>query len=245
VRRRRGALIGIVAVGAALLPGCVDPQDLVVIAGRDTSGTVVVGAYECADGDRGGPLSPLSVRAAHTAPTGGEDILIWQVWSTPTAQPADRPGDGAPDPPPRPRPTHIGPVALISVGAVDVPRGGTITTALDRGLPPTVVVRAQETPEDEDSALDAPVDTDGPHDRYTVTTGSGGWDAEARRDLTAVEATTVVEDFCDDDGIDVGRVLAVLLIGGAAVAFVSLAAVGVGLWQYKRAGAAEARRGGA
>lgn len=238
--RGRRAAIGAAAAAATatllvVVPGCSLTEQSVLVAGRDRSGTVVVGAADC-DGDGVRPAPSLWAYDP-TDPYAEDDL--WYV------EEGTGPDTVAPDPPAvpeRPDPAAVGGVALLALGDPD-PAGYMVVAPLREPLPSQpVVVEATTGDEYDEVVLSLRIAPTGEPDTFSVALG----DEEVVTDVSAATAADLVSDHCADDGSDAVR--AGVITGLVSLVVVGLALAG-GLWaairQYKRAGAAaEARRQG-
>ncbi len=217
----------------AMVSGCSLSDVLVVVAGRDANGTLVVGSTDCSfGGERADEM-----RLVHLTEGFGRTVL-WSVGNGPT-DPVGISSGPAQGPPRAPVPTRLDEVRLVAVGDPD-PVGWQVQTELTEPIPEDgqlLVEVDQETIETTiTTRLDVPPDR--APDRFVAEVDGTSYDHISAADLAA----KIAQRCHEADGLDGGRFLVVVGGSGAVVAALGLVAGILTVRQYRRAGRAVADR---
>lgn len=229
--RSRGALaavaVGLVGLG---LPGCSLSSQPILVAGRDSAGTMVVGAVECDSVDVW-PALDLWV----SDPSDPDLAELWGASDDPTGY-SPPPSTSVPAPPP-PDPASLSEIPLVAVGDPD-PAGFAYVAPLLEPLPDRpLLVEAAVGDEYEISWLELEVDPHGEPDSYQVVTTDG----VERAGLDAGEAAEEIAHQCDDDGSETVRTTLIATgVASLVVVLLLVLATLLTVRQYKRAGVAVA-----
>ncbi len=237
---RRRSTRGLLGAGAALgllvlgLGGCTFSDVPVVVAGRDTNGTLVVGATDC----KVGGLHADEIRVFHTSEvTGRSEIWAIEDHRGPGA-PTTQPPSPAPAPPARPSPGTLDIVDLVSVGDPD-PLGWEVTTGLAAPIPEggrLEVEVKQDTNAFTSTTVALPPGRD--PDLYSALV-----DEQRLDQVDGATLAAAIEETCDEaTAFDGGLFLAITGGTAAVVLAGGVALVVLAVRQFGRAGAAHAAR---
>lgn len=227
--RRAVRYVVAVALLSLLAPGCTLSPVEISVAGRDASGTVVVGSVDCSFFGGSGHDSVHAILWSES-----QEPVEWQI-DRRLRGPESEPARGRT---PIPTPTALDEVPLIAVGSVNPP-GWVTRRAPVREIPTSGTWRItfeSDTAPSRTHHIDLPIL--GPADDYTLTI-----EGRVQSGLSAQEATERIATRCDEaTAFNGGRFAAILGGGGAAMAVAAVVIAVVTARQWRRAGAAAAAR---